>query len=54
MNCFKSLIILFLGYSLGVKAQTHTPISLPSLFQLQDHKLKSILKTHSTFPHLFG
>ena len=35
MNCFKSLIILFLGYSLGVKAQTHTPISLPSLFSDQ-------------------
>ena len=47
MNCFKSLIILFLGYSLGVKAQTHTPISLPSLFRIRWSCNKKI-------PSLFG
>ncbi|WP_288734143.1 sialate O-acetylesterase [uncultured Parabacteroides sp.] len=35
MNCFKSLVILFVGCTLCAKAQTYTSISLPSLFS--DH-----------------
>lgn len=35
MNCFKSLVVLALGCTFGVKSQTYTPISLPSIFS--DH-----------------
>lgn len=35
MNYFKSIVVLFIGCTFGVNAQTHTPVALPSLFS--DH-----------------